>query len=118
MILSLKSCHSTNNVTINADGSCGGGWVCEHRWNVMKKMVMMSFNELKRVHSLKVLKQVKFRNSVVGTSTTNYWNNGQAVAFSRGNRAFFAMAQSGFLNETLQTGENFQNISIRQVSGF
>jgi hypothetical protein len=52
----------------------------------------------------------------VGTSTTNYWNNGQAVAFSRGNGGFFAMAQSGFLNETLQTGENFQNISIRQVS--
>jgi hypothetical protein len=47
MILSLKSYHSTNNVTINADGSCGGGWVCEHRWNVMKKMVMKSFNELK-----------------------------------------------------------------------
>jgi alpha-amylase len=30
---------STADVIINGDGSCGGGWVCEHRWNVMKKMV-------------------------------------------------------------------------------
>lgn len=27
------------DVTINADGSCGGGWVCEHRWNPIAKMV-------------------------------------------------------------------------------
>lgn len=30
---------STDSVTINADGSCGGGWVCEHRWNPITKMV-------------------------------------------------------------------------------
>jgi hypothetical protein len=36
----LYNPHSTADVIINADGSCGGGWVCEHRWNVMKKMVI------------------------------------------------------------------------------
>nr|CAH0102955.1 unnamed protein product [Daphnia galeata] len=77
--------YSTADVIINADGSCGGGWVCEHRWNVMKKMV-------------------EFRNSVVGTSMSNYWNNGNAVAFSRGNKGFFAMAKEGSMSEYLQTG--------------
>lgn len=35
---------------------------------------------------------------------SNYWNNGNAVAFSRGQQAFFAMAKSGSMNEKLQTG--------------
>lgn len=26
-------------VTINDDGSCGNGWVCEHRWNALTQMV-------------------------------------------------------------------------------
>ncbi|XP_046454250.1 alpha-amylase-like isoform X3 [Daphnia pulex] len=77
--------YSTADVIINDDGSCGGGWVCEHRWNVMKKMV-------------------EFRNAVVGTSMENYWNNGNAVAFSRGNKGFFAMAKQGSMSESLQTG--------------
>jgi len=75
----------TNDVPINADGSCGGGWVCEHRWNVQRKMV-------------------QFRNAVAGTAKENYWNNGNAVAFSRGNKGFFAMAKGGSMDETLQTG--------------
>ena len=29
---------STDDVTINADGSCGGGWVCEHRWPAIAGM--------------------------------------------------------------------------------
>ena len=24
--------------SINADGSCGNGWVCEHRWTQIKNM--------------------------------------------------------------------------------
>lgn len=30
---------STDSVIINGDGSCGGGWVCEHRWNAITQMV-------------------------------------------------------------------------------
>merc|ERR1712137_581650 len=30
---------TTADVPINADGTCGGGWVCEHRWNSIAKMV-------------------------------------------------------------------------------
>lgn len=77
--------YSTSDVVINADGSCGGGWVCEHRWNVMQKMV-------------------KFRNAVVGAGMENYWNNGGAVAFSRAGKGFFAMAKGGSMSENLQTG--------------
>jgi hypothetical protein len=29
----------TADVVINEDNSCGGGWVCEHRWNAIQKMV-------------------------------------------------------------------------------
>ena len=76
---------STADVTINADGSCGGGWVCEHRWPAIAAMVT-------------------FRNAVSGTEMDNYWNNGQAVAFSRGQAGFFAMAQGTSMREMLQTG--------------
>ncbi len=34
-----KYLYSTNDVPINPNGSCGGGWVCEHRWNAIQKMV-------------------------------------------------------------------------------
>jgi hypothetical protein len=36
----------------------------------------------------------------------NYWNNGNAVAFSRGNKGFFAMAKQGSMSESLQTGKS------------
>jgi hypothetical protein len=36
---------------------------------------------------------------------SNYWNNGNAVAFSRGNKGFFAMAKQGSMSENLQTGQ-------------
>ena len=47
---------------------------------------------------------VAFRNTVFGTEMANYWNSGQAVAFSRGAVGFFAMAQGSSLQERLQTG--------------
>jgi alpha-amylase len=47
---------------------------------------------------------VRFRNAVAGTQMDNYWNNGGAVAFSRGNKGFFAMAKGGSMTETLATG--------------
>lgn len=30
---------STANVVINSDNQCDGGWVCEHRWASIYKMV-------------------------------------------------------------------------------
>ena len=29
----------TSSPIINSDGSCGGGWVCEHRWRQITNMV-------------------------------------------------------------------------------
>jgi alpha-amylase len=34
----------------------------------------------------------------------NYYNDGGAVAFSRGNKGFFAMAKNGNFQKTLATG--------------
>ena len=40
---------------------------------------------------------------------SNYYNDGvNAVAFSRGNRGFFAMAKNGQMDVTLQTGNKNQ----------
>ncbi len=33
-----NSDYSTAPVPINSDGSCGGGWVCEHRWHEIAQM--------------------------------------------------------------------------------
>ncbi|XP_069188090.1 alpha-amylase [Procambarus clarkii] len=76
---------STDSVTINGDGSCGGGWVCEHRWNPITKMV-------------------KFRNAVAGTQIANWYLEGDNVAFSRGDKGFFAMSKYGSFDKVLQTG--------------
>ena len=32
----------TGSPTINPDDSCGGGWVCEHRWRQIYNMVRFS----------------------------------------------------------------------------
>lgn len=44
----------TDDVPINGDGTCGGGWVCEHRWNAITQMV--SRNVSKRVRVSKGMK--------------------------------------------------------------
>lgn len=73
--------------TINADGTCGGGWICEHRWR-------------------QIFNMVEFRNVVSGTTLDNWYDNGQnQIAFSRGNKGFVAFnLESGELNASLQTG--------------
>ncbi|CAF1335032.1 unnamed protein product [Adineta steineri] len=78
---------NTNSVPINADLSCGGGWVCEHRWRQIYGMV-------------------RFRNTASGQPVANWWDNGNnQIAFSRGNRAFIVINNddSG-LNQWFQTG--------------
>ena len=75
----------TLDVPLNWDDTCAGGWVCEHRWKAVTKMV-------------------KFRNKAVGKPTLHYFNKDDVVAFSRGHVAFFAMAKYGHIDQHLQTG--------------
>lgn len=80
-----NSDYSALDVTINADGSCGNGWVCEHRWSAIADMVA-------------------FRNAVVGTSHGNWHDSNDQLAFSRGNKGFVAISKTGHMNAHLQTG--------------
>ncbi|KAK7085956.1 hypothetical protein SK128_005871 [Halocaridina rubra] len=80
-----NSDYSTANVVITSDNQCSGGWVCEHRWPSIYKMV-------------------RFRNAVGNTNWENYFCDGNIVAFSRGNLGFFAMIKYGTMSQTLQTG--------------
>uniref|UniRef100_A0A4W5LSD6 Alpha-amylase n=1 Tax=Hucho hucho TaxID=62062 RepID=A0A4W5LSD6_9TELE len=64
---------STKPVPIQPDGSCGEGWVCEHRWPTIRNMVM-------------------FRNVVDGEPLSNWWDNGgDQIAFGRGNQGFIVI---------------------------
>ncbi|XP_055737425.1 alpha-amylase-like isoform X2 [Salvelinus fontinalis] len=64
---------STKPVPIQPDGSCGEGWVCEHRWPTIRNMVM-------------------FRNVVDGEPLSNWWDNGgNQIAFGRGNQGFIVI---------------------------
>ncbi|KAK3099826.1 hypothetical protein FSP39_010394 [Pinctada imbricata] len=76
---------SPKDVPINSDGSCGNGWVCEHRWKSIGNMAA-------------------FRNAVAGTGVQNWRDVNNQVSFSRGNKGFFAMSKNGHMDETLQTG--------------
>lgn len=54
--------------TINADNSCGNGWICEHRWRQIANMV-------------------SFANQVKGTGVNDWWDNGNnKIAFCRGDQ--------------------------------
>ncbi|XP_055915749.1 alpha-amylase A-like [Eupeodes corollae] len=70
----------------NSDDSCGNGWICEHRWRQIYNMV-------------------GFRNTVKGTSVNNWWsNNGNQIAFCRGNKGFVAFNQENYdLNQRIYT---------------
>lgn len=58
--------------SINADDSCGNGWICEHRWRQIYNMI-------------------GFRNAVAGTQINDWWDNGnQQISFCRGGRGFIA----------------------------
>ncbi|XP_062602028.1 alpha-amylase-like, partial [Saccostrea cucullata] len=80
-----NSDYSAKDVTINADGSCGNGWVCEHRWNPIANMAV-------------------FRNAVAGTEIKNWRNQNDEISFARGQKGFFAMAKQGHMDTILQTG--------------
>uniref|UniRef100_A0A8C7Q4E7 Alpha-amylase n=1 Tax=Oncorhynchus mykiss TaxID=8022 RepID=A0A8C7Q4E7_ONCMY len=78
---------STKPVPIQPDGSCGEGWVCEHRWPTIRNMVM-------------------FRNVVDGEPLSNWWDNGgNQIAFGRGNQGFIVINNDiCSLDVTLYTG--------------
>ncbi|XP_030846564.1 alpha-amylase B-like [Strongylocentrotus purpuratus] len=78
---------NTDDVVINAEGLCDGGWVCEHRWRAIRNMVC-------------------FRNVAGDEPVDNWWDNGDNfIAFSRGDKAFFALNNEMIRqSETLQTG--------------
>ncbi|KAG5306614.1 AMY1 amylase, partial [Acromyrmex insinuator] len=70
------------------NGECINGWVCEHRWPQIYRMV-------------------QFRNLVNGENVHNWWSNGKnQIAFSRGAKGFIAFNVEGNSNllRKLQTG--------------
>lgn len=73
--------------TFNADGSCGNGWVCEHRWRQIAHMV-------------------GFKNTVGSAGVANWWDNGgNQIAFSRGSYGFIIFnGDSANLSQNLPTG--------------
>jgi alpha-amylase len=78
---------NTDTVVIDADLSCGGGWICEHRWRQIYNMV-------------------RFRNIAEFEPVQNWWDNGNdQIAFSRGDKAFLAINNDdNALDQWLQTG--------------
>lgn len=77
----------TKDVIVNADDTCGNGWICEHRWRQIYNMN-------------------GFRNVASGEQVRNWWDNGNhQIAFSRGNKAFLAINNEDYaMDVTLQTG--------------
>lgn len=71
---------------IKEDNSCGGGWMCEHRWRQIYSMV-------------------KFRNLAQGTGVSDWWDNGSnQISFCRGDKGFVAFNNDGYdLNQSLET---------------
>lgn len=68
------------------DGLCSNGWVCEHRWPQIYRMI-------------------EFRNAVEGTKVENWWTDeNDQIAFSRGSKGFIAFTNAGDFSQTLQTG--------------
>ncbi|CAL1526033.1 unnamed protein product [Lymnaea stagnalis] len=64
--------HTITDVTVNEDGACDGGWVCEHRWPLIAGVVKYS-NRVRR----------SLRHSCKATPTT--------VSFMRGDDNLFWM---------------------------
>jgi len=84
---------TTAEVEIKEDGSCGGGWVCEHRWNAISKMVA-------------------FRTAVSGTPSDGFWSEGDSVGIARVGKGYFAMSKAS-LTKSVQTqmpGGQYTNI--------
>lgn len=77
----------TKDVIVNADDTCGNGWICEHRWRQIYNMV-------------------GFKNAAGFEPVMRWWDNGNnQIAFSRGSKAFIAINNDNYnMDVTLQTG--------------
>ncbi|GAB6025608.1 Alphaamylase [Chamberlinius hualienensis] len=65
--------YNTLPVKFRSDGSCRNGWVCEHRWPNVARMVQWS-------------------TVAADEPVVNWWDNeANQIAFSRGNKAFYAV---------------------------
>jgi len=73
------------DVTFDGNGNPQNGWVAEHRWQVIAGMA-------------------SFAKAVSGTTDRFYWNQGNAAAWARGDRGFFAITNEGGMNQWMQTG--------------
>lgn len=69
------------------NGSCAGGWICEHRWR-------------------QIFNMVRFRRIVRGTGVNYWWDNwNNQIAFGRGDKGFIVFNNDYMeLNTTLRTG--------------
>jgi len=92
---------NTNSVLVNPDMTCGGGWICEHRWRQIYNMV-------------------RFRNVAQGTGINNWWDNGNnGIAFSRGNKGFIAINNEQYLplSASIPTGGLAPGLYCDVISG-
>lgn len=81
--------------SINADDSCGNGWICEHRWRQIANMV-------------------SFANQVRGTTVNDWWDNSKnKIAFCRGDQG-----EMDGLSETGRVDIYYQIISPSRVHRF
>ena len=55
------------------DGSCGNGWVCEHRWEAVAGMV-------------------GFAKATRDQAAEDFWSEGNQAAWRRGNNGFVAIS--------------------------
>lgn len=76
---------SIKDVIINPDGSCGNGWVCEHRWKAIAGMA-------------------SFSKAVKGTDVGGWWISGNQAAWRRGFKGFIALTNQPPLDELMATG--------------
>ncbi len=71
---------------LTAPVDCADGWVCEHRWPTIAGMV-------------------GFHNQVHGTAVTDWWEDGDRIAFGRESAGFVVFNPRGeSMTETFQTG--------------
>ena len=82
---------------------CGGAWACEHRYGHSCQVWVRGINENSRMMArwASIGNMIQFANAVYGTTVGNWVSGSDMLAFSRGNKGFFAM---GNVNGDFDTG--------------
>ena len=69
-------------------------WICEHKWR-------------------QIFNMVRFHNVALGTSVENWWDNdGNEIAFSRGNKAFIAFNNEDYVSARVRVTCRSTHIQI------